>query len=318
MKKPEYTIIYVTNRSDCLFDWFLDSVLKDMGKDASVTQLVLVDIYCGTAERSTWMKDYSTQLKKFHSFKHTIPKPNVWAGGYKLTSVDYFAPSAFRNTGLLWTEADHVTFIDDVSVVCPGWWDYTKQSKKAQEIYLGTYDKHWHMNVVKGILKGSDCRESGLDTRRTHLKEHHKEPFYCHGTWMYGCSLSAPLEAFLQINGYDEDCDSMGSEDYVAGIMLEAHGWKFKFCMGMKTIESEEYHRMETPAKRIIKKVPAPDASHAILNMVRDGGRTTGAFYCSLGMNLRECREHVLKTKEMPITKIPEHDWRDGQPLSEM
>ena len=138
--------------------------------------------------------------------------------------------------------------------------------------------------------------------------------------WEYGASVCVPLEAMLQINGFDEDCDSMGGEDYAAGIMLEHRGWEIVYHQGMWTLEDELLHHVEVPFKRIIKhRGPGStfverDASLCYLNMVKYRGRDRAPNYA----DMRALRAHVLAGGDFPVSQIPEHDWRDGQPLREM
>jgi len=285
--------------------------------DLAQTQLIYVDHYAEETGRSEWATGHK-EIPLFHSMTHVPVKPNVWTGSHRLTSVDYFAASNFRNTGLIHSKADHVVFIDDLSVVCPGWWDHVKESKKLKEVYFGTYEKHSEMTVEDGLIVGSIRDLIGVDTRRAQLSANNKAPFYCAGSWLYGCSLAAPIQAFLDINGFDEDCDSMGSEDYIAGIQLQFAGWKTKFCPGMQTIESETHHYAEKPARRVIKPMAGTDASHVILSQVVAGDRRKAAFYHHPYMTLAEARDHVLAGGELATTQIPQHDWRDGQPLTEM
>ena len=314
----EHSVIYITNRPDPLFAWFLDSLVLDApAEDLAQTQLVVVDHEAKNKGRKEWFEAHEN-LAKFGDVVHVPVKPNVWTGAHRLTPVDYFAASNFRNTGLLYASADHVTFVDDLSYIVPGWWNHVKLSKEDQAVYLGTYEKHRHMCVKDGKLLGSERYEGGVDTRRANLSLSNTKPFPCAGSWMYGCSVSGPTKAWMDINGYDEDCDSMGSEDYICGMMLELEKWPIKFCPAMMTIESEEYHHISTPVLRIIKPSGYRDASWTLLDQVRSGERRRGAFYCAESMTLAERRDRVLQGLPLPITQIPEHDWRDGQPLSEM
>jgi len=310
-----YSIIYPTFRKDPKLKWFVDSLLNDIDPDdLAMTQLVLVDRWAGPKPRKTWLAKQG-KLAAFAEVTHTPVKPNVWCGEHRLPKADYFAAANYRNTGLLHAKGEHVVFADDLSVVMPGWWHYVAESRRLQEIYLGTYSKELAMRVVKGKLVDYKHHPTGQDTR---FQPHMADPFYCTGSWMYGASLAGPIEAFLQVNGFDEDCDSMGSEDYVCGIMIEKLGWKFKFCPRMKTTESEELHGSKgVEISRIIKPMGATDASHVILNMAK-AGRNTGAFYSNKQMTLREARQSVLAGDPMPECSIPQHDWRDSQPLSEM
>ena len=66
------------------------------------------------------------------------------------------------------------------------------------------------------------------------------DPKPIEGKQMYGCSLVAPVESLLLINGFDEDCDPMCGGDYICGMMLERQGLKLKYHKKMMTVESEE------------------------------------------------------------------------------
>lgn len=161
---PTFSIIYISNRRDSKFQWFLESLRLDAPMDdLAQTQLIYVDHYAEETGRSEWATGHK-EIPLFHSMTHVPVKPNVWTGSHRLTSVDYFAASNFRNTGLIHSKADHVVFIDDLSVVCPGWWDHVKESKKLKEVYFGTYEKHSEMTVEDGLIVGSIRDLIGVDT----------------------------------------------------------------------------------------------------------------------------------------------------------
>jgi len=60
------------------------------------------------------------------------------------------------------------------------------------------------------------------------------------------------------------------------------------------------------------------DASHIILNSVIYDGRSKSAFYSNKYSDIREARNEVLRTGQLPECGIPQHDWRDGQALEDM
>jgi hypothetical protein len=315
----KYTIVYITNRLEPLLHWTLDSLALEIPADErSDVQFVVVDKYGDDLGRKKWVRFQLVDKLDGCKFVHTTVKPNVWCGKHRLTSADYFAASNYRNTGILLAEAPHIAFLDDLSVVCGGWWDHVKQSNADQEVYLGTYDKHRHMYVDQGVLLSSDPHSIAEDTRRQKLQPGTKDPIPCTGSWMYGCSFACPTEALLQVNGFDEDCDSMGSEDYITGILMEKKGWKFKFCQGMKTIESDYHHELGKIAVRVIKPMGDTDASHVVLNSVMNGSKVKSSFYSNKYSDIREARDYVLQTGKLPECSIPEHDWRDGTLISKM
>lgn len=304
------TICYMTNRRDCRFEWFHSSLVRQMG-GKRVGKLVVVDFYA----------DERPQERKALADVWVTPKPTVWQGKHRLTSCNYFAPSNARNTGLCFAEGTHVVFVDDLSVLRPKWWDVVSREvrENRKRVVLGRYSKVLNLAVsAEGEIEGYDTWPTGEDSR--YDARHGEGERQVSGGWMYGASVCAPIEAMLEINGFDEDCDSMGGEDYAAGIMLEHRGWEIVYHQGMATYEDEMLHHAETPFKHIIKhRGPGStfterDASLHYLNLVKYRGRDRAPNYC----NLAALREHMLAGGEFPVSRIPEHDWRDGQPLREM
>jgi len=313
----KYSIVYLTNRIEPLLHWTLESLAKEIPpEERGEVQFIMVDKFAEDQGRRDWVKVQLVKILNGCNYVHTTVKPNVWCGSHRLTSEDYFAASNYRNTGILLAQAPMIAFLDDLSVVCPGWWDHVKRSEADQAVYLGTYDKHRDMYVEQGQLVYSSHVDP--DTRRSKLSQENTDPFPCAGSWMYGCSFACPTEALLDANGFDEDCDSMGSEDYITGMIMERKGWQFKFCPQMKTIESDLHHGFGDVAKRIIKPMGGTDASHIILNSVIYDGRSKSAFYSNKYSDIREARDEVLRTGQLPECGIPQHDWRDGQALEEM
>lgn len=133
---------------------------------------------------------------------------------------------------------------------------------------------------------------------------------------MFGCSVAMPVDAILAINGFDEDCCLLGGEDYIAGLMLEKAGYRFIYDPRMMTLESEEAHHDGSGMPRFDKGKSPNDKSHAILNMVL-GGRHVAPNYFGEG-GLRALRQRILNGESFPICQVPQHDWYDGQPLSEL
>ncbi len=132
---------------------------------------------------------------------------------------------------------------------------------------------------------------------------------------MYGCSLAGPVEAFLQINGFPEHCDGLGSEDYIAGIVLENNGWKIMYDRRMLTLESEEAHHFDKAFKRSDFGVSPNDKSHAVLNMAYQQKEFPNYFGEG---GIRALRENILAGGEFPIMKIPEHCWFSGTALKDL
>lgn len=313
------TVCYMTNRKDCRIEWLFDSLHRELAGNYENIKIVIVDFWCdGSFERmSHIMRNAPANAKVVH-----VPvKPNVWQGKHRLTKENYFAASNARNTAICLAEDGWIAFVDDLSVLLPGWLEAVRRGMAENYIVLGAYKKvkdlvvdHGNVASFTPFPPGVDSRLNGLDL----AKAHHVD-----GGWMFGCSVAGPVEAFLQINGFDEDCDSLGSEDYIAGIMLEKAGYKLMYDPRMMTYESEELHYLDKPFKRIIKpyseksNFKEKDASWAILNMVKFHGRQKAPNYFGEG-GIRAVRQQVLAGEPFPITQIPQHDWRDGEPLENM
>ena len=302
------TIAYMTNRRDCRVEWFFDSLARQETTTPVDIKVVVIDFFAN--ER--------TPEEKARAQVWCTPKPTVWQGEHRLTTQDYFAASNARNTAICHAEDGLLAFVDDLSVLLPGWLEQAASAQRGH-VVLGRYSKVKDLRVEDGEVKFYEPFPPGEDSRwiTTQKIGNAGKRFEVDGGWAFGCSLSGHVEDFLSINGYDEDCDSMGGEDYIAGIMLEKQGVKLWYEPQMRTLESEELHYAEAPFKRMIKKTGAfrdKDASHAILNRVKLGKRHRAPNYC----DLRALRQQVLAGGAFPVSQVPEHDWRDAQPLREM
>jgi hypothetical protein len=309
------TVVYQTCRREPMAQWFFDSLNRECGGDYSNIKIVVVDFWCQYEPERT----QSYYAKFWYSVPVIVPPMgNVWQGKERLTKDEYFAAANSRNTGICHALDGYIAFVDDISVLMPGWLNQIHEAMAGHWIACGAYRKVNKLVVENGEVKSLENHPSGWDCRWRGGIPMTPQP--CGGGDMFGCSIAAPVEAFLGINGFDTDVDSMSGEDYIAGIMLAQAGWHLKYCRKMLTFESEELHHVEPPLRRIIKKhVPGrsnfgeKDASHAILNMVRGGRRTAPNYYGPGG--LRAVRERVLAGEPMPVLRVPDRDWRDGQSL---
>jgi hypothetical protein len=323
------TIAYFTNRKNPRLQWFFDSLHRETGgnyrgqraQGTERIRVVVVDFYAYTAiaqEHRPYQINGDRMKEGGGELWVTQPKPTVWQGQHKLTSVDYFCPSNARNTAIALAPDGYIAFVDDLSVLLPGWLSAVREAEAGGYIALGAYKKQLKMVVEGGDIKSFDPYSNGVDSRWSAGADH---PVPAAGSWMFGCSLAAPVQAFLDINGFDEDCDSMGGEDYLAGMMLERAGYRLMYDRRMLTYESEEAHHEDPPFKRIIKihrgaHPGCKDASHAILQQVQGGRNRAPNYFGPEG--LAGLRRRALAGEPFPICQIPQHDWRDSQPLAEM
>jgi hypothetical protein len=306
------SIGYFTNRRTCMIEWFFDSLEREMKPYLDDVQIVVVDFYADEPGRK-W-EILSKTHGRFRDFWHVSVKPNVWQGPYRLTKEDRFAAANTRNTFICCAKHPWLAFVDDLSVLMPGWWSRVDAAMGGNYIGLGSYRKVKNLVVEKGEVKSCELFPGGVDSRLQKLPGPGQYP--CDGGWMYGCSVTGPLEAFLTIGGFPEICDGLGSEDYVAGIALENNGFKLVYDTQMITYESEEHHHLEKPFKRSDKGISPNDKSHALLNMVRGGCKYFPNYFGEGG--IRTLRDKILAGEPFPITQIPEHDWYDSEPIRNM
>lgn len=314
------TIAFLTNRKEPMIEWFFDSLHLECGGDYTDLKIIVIDFWAQDCDAWT-LDDVAKRKADFTSkshwpFVHVPPKPTVWQGKYRLAKINYFAAANTRNTALCLADDGYLVFVDDLAVLLPGWLGQVREAMAQRYIACGSYSKVLNLQVMKGVVTNYQYQPNGRDTRLEHVKG--DSPQKCGGGWAFGCSIAIPVEALLQVNGFDEDCDSMGFEDVICGIMLERQGYQLMYCPKMRTLESEERHFIEVPFSRIIKKFPKPseypDSSHAILDWTLKGRRVSAPNY----QNMRETRTRVLAGEPFPMVQVPEHHWVDAQPIREM
>lgn len=298
------TIAYTTSRKEPKFEWFIESLSRQCEGNYSGVNLLIVDFYAWERTIGVIPDGLATRWEK--------PKPTVWQGAHRLTKEDYFAAANSRNTALCLAPDDWIAHVDDLSVLMPGWMTYVQEAMKREHtITLGAYQKVFDLKVEDGVVTGFREDPNGIDIRNRKYK---LSPVSCRGEWHWGSSLVAPVEAYLSINGWDENCDGMGYEDVVTGQLLENAGWKFVYDPRMLTWEDQELHQQMPRMKRQDKGVSPKDKSHAIMESVRYRKWASNYFEG----DIRGLRQRVLDGEPFPIVQVPDRDWFDGQLLSEM
>lgn len=306
------TICYVTARKNHQFQWFYDSLVQQTKGDFSGIRVVMVDYhmdYRNPVESQEEMFCYMDRcgvsgMNTVYRIR-VLPKPNVWQGKHKLTKKEWWATSAYRNTGLCLADTDYIAWVDDRSVLMPGWLRAVRDAMAGNYAVCGAYEKRTGMTVEDGFIKHGGII-IGEDPRR-----HMKKPTPVPGNHWFGCTNACPVEWALQVNGYDESCDSLGLEDCIFGEMLERNGFPIKYDPRMKIVEDRSPEFYEAAVGRTDLGVSPNDKSHALLDRCRGKKQATHHW------NLREIRERVLRGEPFPIPTEPTHDWFTGKPLTE-
>lgn len=307
------TIAYMTCRKEPMIQWFAASLAKQYSDGEP--DIVVVDFH--KEERGLDLKH----------IKHVSPKPCVWQGPQRLTKQDYFAAANARNTAICHARGDWIAFVDDLSVLMPGWINAVREAMDNNYIVCGAFRKVNKLVVENGEVKSFEDHPAGHDSRWDHGDDTKAVP--CHPNWLFGCSLAAPVNALLKINGWPEDCDStgIGMEDCMTGMAMGATGHKLKYDRRMFTLESEELHHVDTPMLRMDKNrgkvievepgVKHPDEKgHALVKRLSGVTRFDNDF--GPFPDLAALRQHVLNGGAFPIVNRPTVDFYDNQPLSEL
>jgi len=290
------SIVYITSREEPMLRWFFDSLARQVKHPQRV---VVVDFF-GRKWGDSRLDVVSVP-----------PMPNVWNGPHRLTKEDWFNPAAFRNTGICHCPNDFIAFVDDVSVLMPGWIECVAEAEAKQYVVCGAYRKVKNILVEDGLVKG--YQESSNDNR---LAYRHGGAESCGGQWLYGCSCAGPISAFLKVGGWPEGLScGCGFEDIPMGLLLQNSGADIRYDPRMMTFESEEHHQNLKVFIRRDKGVSPADKSHAILHKAQVSKHLDNP---SIPQGIAALREHILAGGEFPVPTEPQHDWYDNQLISEM
>lgn len=318
------SIVYITYRSTPRFDWFVASLAREIGDEEF--EVIFVD-GLHSIERG---RELAALVGDRFAFRHVAAKPSPYNGAHRLTRRDYFAAASARNTGLIYASKSYVVFVDDLSVVMPGWWAQVREAARQGYVVTGAYQKHWEMRVDNGLLLDSRSEPSGIDSRWNQGDDGHN--VRVGGAQLFGASFGAPRTLMLELNGCDELCDSIGGEDWQLGLRIEWSGAPIYYSRRMLTIESEELHRQGTPALRI-DKVTEPelymarladfgvsrrfiegryDSSHMLLDILfgTQSLQPMGNYYFLPDLTA----DDLAAT----IARFPVEYWFDGQPLRDL
>jgi glycosyltransferase involved in cell wall biosynthesis len=319
------SIVYCTCRAEPAFEWFAESLARQLG-DADDVEVVVVDAWHGWERGDRLARAAAGRF----AFRHVAAKPSPYSGARRLTTRNFFAAASARNTGLVYAAKPYVVFVDDACVLMDGWWKAAREASREGAVVTGAYRKCWEMRVCGGVLESCRKEPSGVDSRWS-LGDA-RRPVPVGGGQLFGATIGAPRALLLEINGFDELCDSVGGEDWHLGVRLELSGVPIWYDRRMLTIESEELHRQGEPFLRIDRTLPpaaymerldefgvrrrrvdgAFDNSHMLLDVVYGTGSpaTQGNYYW-----LADLDESALPAT---VRRFPFRHWFDRTPLAEL
>lgn len=323
-------IAYVTSRQEPMLEWFLDSLAVECGGDFSQLRILIVDYWAnpfgGTKADHEARREYVTvRADKAgvpdEALEWMAPKSNPWQGKCRQTKEDWFNVANSRNTALCFADGDWIAFVDDLSVLMPGW---LAQAAKAcmypKTITLGGYRKVLELEVEAGVVKSfkphltpDGKRDMGEDPRAKRPKGD------CRPDWHFGYVLG-PSQAYIDVNGWVEtDTAGLSFEDVPTGINLAKKGYSFRYDPLMMAYESHERHGIGPGMKRADYGESPRDKSHAVLERARSGdGWAKNDFFN--GMTLAQLRDHVhaKASNSFPVPRPNVCEWFTGKRLWEL
>lgn len=286
------TIVYITGRKDPGLDWTVNDLSLQIRTEDEI-HLIVVD----TFGRELAQLGVDLATSKLKSAFVTQPKPNIWQGPHRVTSVDWWANSNARNTGIALCKTDYVAFLDDRCRLGSDWLDTVRRAERERaSVVVGAYEK----------------RENGKIVVDHRLQQCPKGKANCGGSWLYGCAFALPLEWCLEANGFEEGCDGLSGEDYIFGFMLENNGHRIDFAPSMFVSLERSVSHVNTYV-RVDKGVSPNDKSHAALARFRHLKRS------EFTPDLRVLRSQLARGGSFPIPdpSIDHRDWYDGTLIRE-
>jgi hypothetical protein len=286
MVKPvKLTIVYITGRREPRVDWMASDLRRQIQGNDEI-HLIVVDTFA----RSPALLGIPVGL--FRDVLVTAPKPTIWQGVHRVTTVDWWANSNARNTGIALCKTDYIVFLDDRCHLGECWLETVRCGEREREsVIVGAYEKLENGKIIQ-------------DHRLQQYPEGRRD---CGGGWLYGCTLALPLEWCLETNGFEEGCDGLSGEDYIFGFMLENNGHRIDFRPQL-FVQLERSSAHSNTYVRADKGTSPHDKSHAAIDRFKPLKRT------EFTPDLRMIRKQLSVGDTFPIPDplVDYRDWYDG------
>ena len=315
------TIALTTLRTNPRFDLFADSLAPQLNDS---TEVLVID------GQLWYMKDRVQQLaeavRNRFSYRHLPPKPTLWQGPHRVTSMDYWDACSARNTAFAFASGTQIAFVDDCMVIGDGFVEWHQRAARDGVALAGRYQS----------VRSETLDHQGLDSDSRYLIS--GEPpsaVPCSGAWLFGMNMSVPLYYALKTNGYDEKFSGQGgSEDCDFGVRIERSGCKVLYSAGTVVYQVMSTH--EAVCNYVggdsIKTGRNPAARPKELRLNYDGKfhfaneklievlNGQPERYWSVGncFTLSALRSLARRGFPLPVPHEPKIDWRDGQLLTDM
>ena len=301
-KTQRLTIVYLTFREKPRFEWFASSLERELRRtpafDRRDLQVLVID------------GRYPRKLEAPFAFEHHAPKPTVWQGPHRLTKRDYFCAANSRNTALALTRHEHVVFVDDLSVLLPGWLKAHLHAAEHKYVLCCLMCKRGNLEVDDtGAVLRADEIEFGTDPRIAQLED--CDVSRCEGGALYGGTFSLPTERALRVNGQDEIYDAIGAEDCDLGVRLERDGALMIINRTCRTFEDADGHKQSLP-----RMIGADDLCRVLFDRLRQ--EKERIMPLGNAFDLRALRDAVLAGEPFLVPVGPETYWVDGSSLSDL
>ncbi|MDD3813293.1 MAG: glycosyltransferase [Desulfocapsaceae bacterium] len=184
--------------------------------------------------------DYVLELaqKENINVKWMRSKTNHWKSNRLLGNA--------RNTGFIHSDGELIVFLDDYTWVPETFLE--EHWNRYKETGNGIIGRVKTVKYQDPVNSQNDLTIIGEDDRYNIAQKngYNAIPNPLYG-WFYTFNASAPLEALIKINGYDEEFDATGEDDIDLGERLTRIGINFKYIMVPKITVFHMQHGGKNP-----------------------------------------------------------------------